>query len=78
MMEYFKMSDISEGQTVYIEELRCDKDIKQRLMDLGFVKGTKIQCVLTSPFHSMKAYGVRGSIIALRKDDAEKIIVRGR
>ena len=47
----------------------------RRLEDLGLVEGTKIKCVLKSPLGDPAAYRIRGSIIAIRSESAEKILV---
>ena len=57
----------------YIKELKCDGNIRRRLLDLGLVKGTKIIPVLVSPSKDSRAFFVRGSIIAIRKEDAERV-----
>lgn len=59
----------------YIKELKCDGNIRRRLLDLGLVKGTKIIPVLVSPSKDPRAFFVRGSIIAIRKEDAEKVYI---
>lgn len=46
---------------------------KRRLMDLGFTKGTTVTCVLCGS--GIKAYLVRGAVIALRNEDADKVPV---
>ena len=42
---------------------------------MGLVKGTNIVPVLVSPSKDPRAFLVRGTIIAIRKEDAEKIKV---
>lgn len=51
---------------------------KRRLLDLGLVKGTKIKPVLVSPSNGLRAYEFRSSLIAIRKEDAENIIIGGK
>lgn len=46
---------------------------RRRLMDLGIVPGTEIRAELESIASDPVAYRVRGSVIALRKDQADKI-----
>lgn len=58
-----------------IEEIQCDPNIKRRLLDLGLVKGTSITPVLISPSKDPRAFLIRGSIIAIRKEDAKNIKV---
>lgn len=56
-----------------IDNIHCTGNIKRRLLDLGMIKGTKIKPVLRSPSGDPTAYEVRGSIIAIRKEDSDKI-----
>ena len=58
-----------------IERLICNGNIKRRLLDLGLVKGTKIRPILISPSGDPRAFLVRETIIAIRKEEAEKILV---
>lgn len=47
--------------------------IKRRLLDLGLIEGTSIKPVLISPSGDPRAFEFRGSLIAIRKEDAENI-----
>lgn len=58
-----------------IQELNCDGNIKRRLLDMGLVKGTNVKPVLISPSKDPRAFEVRGSIIAIREEEAKKINV---
>ena len=57
-----------------IVSLNCVGPIHRRLVDLGLIKNTPIKAILKSPFGDPTAYEVRGSTIALRKEDAKLII----
>jgi len=46
---------------------------RRRLMDLGIVPGTKIEAELESLTGDPVAYRVRGTTVALRKQQTEKI-----
>ena len=50
--------------------------MKQRLIDIGFVDGTNVECVLISPYKNPKAYMVKGAVIAIRNEDAKFIEVK--
>ena len=59
--------------------IKIDNDnnnIKRRLLDLGITPGTCIKAILKSPSGSPRAYEVRGALIAIRNDDAKKIIIQ--
>ncbi|MCI8513612.1 MAG: ferrous iron transport protein A [Lachnospiraceae bacterium] len=52
-----------------------NSDLSRRLLDLGFITGTKVRCVLTGPGAESAAYRIRGTTIALRKEDASQIVI---
>ena len=59
-----------------IDELNCNETTKRRLLDLGFIKGTKITPILKSPSGDPTAYEIRKTIIALRKEDSTLITLK--
>lgn len=61
-----------EGKIISLE---VNESLKRRLLDLGLVYNTKIKCLYKSTFNDPKAYLVRGSVIALRDEDANKIYI---
>jgi len=69
------LSALRKGEWGYVAGLAAGENMKKRLMDLGFTKGAKIRCLLLSPFAGMRAYAVRGSVIALRLRDARGIFL---
>ncbi len=73
-MHEIKLSDIKVGETAVIEEIR-ECDLKDRFTDLGMIPGTHAKCVGQSPGKDMKAYLIRGAVIALRKTDCQSVLV---
>ena len=69
------LNELSINEEGIIKEVKASSNIKNRLMDIGFINGTKIKKVLTSPGDNMVAYLIKGSIIAIRKDDTKDIMV---
>ncbi len=63
------------NQMGYIECLNCSGSIYRRFLDLGLIQGTTITPVLISIFKDPKAYTFRGTLIALRNEDASLITV---
>ena len=49
--------------------------LSQRLRDLGFTRGAAVECLLAAPGRGMRAYRVRGAVIALRQRDARQVTV---
>jgi ferrous iron transport protein A len=63
----------SWGEIVAVEIMG---PVKRRLLDLGLVPGTKIQFAFSSPLGDPRAYRVRGTLLALRANEAQSIMVR--
>ena len=56
--------------------LNCNGDLRRRLLDLGLIHGTTIKAILKSPMGNPIAYEVRGTTIALRKEDSKFITIQ--
>lgn len=54
---------------------RCRGSERRRFLDLGIVPGTVVSAELRSPGGEPTAYNIRGALIALRTDQAERINV---
>ena len=72
-IDTMNLSQLPLNKNGVIKEIRCEGNIRRRLLDLGLVKGTNIIPVLVSPSKDPRAFAVRGSIIAIRREDAESI-----
>ena len=53
-----------------IKNLHCNENIRRRLLDLGLVTNTPIYPVFISASGDPTAFEVRGTIIAIRKEDS--------
>ena len=73
-MPDYSLGDMKKSERAVITELKTSGSLRKRLMDIGFVPGTKVECVRISPFGDLKAYYVRGAVIALRKETADGIL----
>ena len=49
---------------------------RRRLLDLGFVRGTRITVQNVSPLGNPIAYNLRDTLIALRKEQADCILIK--
>lgn len=54
----------------YIEKINCTGNIRRRLLDLGLVENTAITPILVSPSGDPRAFVVRNTLLAIRKEDA--------
>jgi DtxR family Mn-dependent transcriptional regulator len=53
----------------------CRGESRRRLLDLGFVRGATVSIDLLNPLGDPKGYLIKGTTIALRKDQASKILI---
>ena len=53
----------------------CNPEIRQRLLDLGFVKGAEISIQNIGPLGDPIAYKIHNTLISLRREDAMKVLV---
>ena len=51
------------------------RNITDRLRDLGLCEGEKVKCVMVSPLGDPAAYLIKGSVIALRREDSGTVEV---
>ena len=75
MQDIIPLSSLSIGQKSKIAIFNINSPIKARLLDLGFINGSDICCVLKNPSGDPTAYLIRQTLIALRKEDADNIFV---
>ena len=67
------LSDLPLNKTGIIKDINCIDNVKRRLLDLGLICGTPITPILISPSSDPRAFEVRNSVIAIRKEDAKQI-----
>ncbi|MEG1043830.1 MAG: FeoA family protein [Oscillospiraceae bacterium] len=76
-MKAENLSQLNIGEKGKIKKITCNKHLQRRLIDLGLIDGTTVECVHISPYGSPIAFNIRGAVIALRRDNCDEIrIVR--
>lgn len=70
-----RLSELPLGSTAVVRGIarQCRGAERRRLLDLGIVPGTAVRAELRSPGGEPTAYLVRGTLIALRSEQAELI-----
>ena len=73
-----RLSSLKENETAKIIGISRESrgESRRRLLDLGFVKEAKIKIDLMNPLGEPHAYFIKGTSIALRKDQAAKILIK--
>lgn len=69
------LAGLPPGRRARVVEISpaCRGAERRRLMDLGFVPGTIVEVEMVSPAGDPTAYRVRGSVVALRREQARLI-----
>ncbi|HXW05187.1 MAG TPA: metal-dependent transcriptional regulator [Vicinamibacterales bacterium] len=72
------LSTLPHGQPAAVVALdaSCQGFSRRRLMDLGFTPGARIESALETFARDPRAYRVRGTLVALRQDQARQVLVR--
>lgn len=70
-----KLSNLKINEFGNIQKINCAPEIKKRFIDLGFIQGSKITPVLTSPSGNIRAYLIKDTVIAIRDEDSSNIII---
>lgn len=75
-MNYITLDKININEKYLIVDVLLDEHLKKRMYDLGIIENSVIESLYKSPFSDPVAYLVKETIIAIRNNDAKKIIVR--
>ena len=74
-MSKMSLNHVAEGQTVRVDELLATGSIRRRLLDMGLIQNTIVQCLGRSPGGDPSAFLIRGAVIAIRAVDGQHIWV---
>ena len=76
MSQPTRLSDLEQGSSAVIEFLPTGDPSLTRLRELGLLPGTRIQLIRRAPMGDPIEISVRGSLISLRKKEAELIEIQ--
>lgn len=71
----FSLENFPENSIVRVAQVRGNGSLRQRLLDLGFTQNTIVKVKGTAPLGDPIMVSLRGTTIALRRDEAKNIIV---
>jgi ferrous iron transport protein A len=71
-----RLTDVKIKTTAQVEDLLSDGNLRERMLALGFTKGALIDVLRKGPKDHLTVYKVRGSKIALRKEESNLILVK--
>ena len=70
-----KLFDGKSGRDYIIADVAGAGETRRRLLDLGFIKGAKLTIYNIAPFRTAMLVGLRGYMLAVRKNTGEAISV---
>lgn len=72
---FIQLNYLPLGKKGKVKALMSDGSTRRRMLDLGLIADTEVEALQKSPSGDPIAYDIRGAIIALRSEEASKIIV---
>ena len=70
-----RLSDLKTGEEAYIVKVKGHGGFRKRIIEMGFIKGQKIEALLSAPLQDPVKYKVMGYEVSLRRQEAEQIEV---
>ena len=72
-MKALTLDGLRVGERGVVTSLLAEGSMRRRMIDLGIVESTEIECVGKSPAGDPSAYLLRGTVIAIRAKDAKNV-----
>lgn len=69
------LCELEKGKSGRVVSIELEEDMRRRVQCLGLSPGTEVTCYAYAPTGDPGAFRIRGTTIALRRSDAEKIRV---
>ena len=71
--EKISLRQLPVGESARVTAIGGDGALRRRLMDLGLTPGTEVRCLGESPGGGPRAFGLRGTVLALRGSESELV-----
>lgn len=75
MERQLSLPALQPGQRARVCALLNEGSIRRRLLDMGLIENTIVECLGKSPAGDPGAYLIRGAVIAIRAEDGRKILI---
>jgi Fe2+ transport system protein FeoA len=71
------LGKMKRGESGIIEKTSGPMEIRRRLLEMGFLEGSRVEIVHEAPFGKDPiAVKVRGALLALRREEANHVEIR--
>lgn len=74
-MQSVPLSELAIGQAGAIVRLAVEGAARHRLMEMGLVRGERIEVMRTAPLGDPVEYQIKGYRLSLRKEEARLVLV---
>lgn len=74
-MQKTTLNELQNGEKCRIRQVLLRGVLYQRMLDMGLLPDTVVECVGKSPLGDPVAYLIRGAVIALRHEDSRYITI---
>ena len=69
------LNNLQPGDIATVQDITATGSERRRMLDFGLVSGTVVKALHKSPSGDPVAYFIRGAVVALRSEDAAKILI---
>lgn len=69
------LADLLPGERAAVLKLNLTGRLRRRLMDIGLIEGTEVECVGISPLGDPSAYLIRETVVAIRHSDGQGVLI---
>lgn len=70
------LNHLSIGEKAKVTALKACGSMRRRLLDIGLINGTELECIGKSPSGDPTAFLIRGAVIAIRSEDCRDIYIQ--
>ncbi len=72
------LAELEKGESRTVVSVKGEHAITRRLMEMGVVPGVAVRMIKSAPFGDPLEINVRGYSLALRRNEAESVVLEKR
>lgn len=72
-----RLSELKPGQRAIVLDILGDGPAHRRMLDMGLVPGARVEVVRTAPLGDPVEFRIKGSYVAMRREEADNVLVEG-
>jgi len=74
-VEKMRLSELKTGESATIVKVMGHGGFRRRIMEMGFVRGQRVEVILNAPLKDPIEYKIMGYDISLRRSEADMVVV---